>query len=131
MAINPETGEPTEAQGGAEAPAEAKPAPEMNQSHDVSVGDRVQLNGSLFNVSSGQYDWSCKGPDGETVALTNPTMPGPSFLAEQAGAYVAKLTTDDGEATVTVNASDPDGAAQPTPQTGGGGYTSEAPNIPE
>ena len=112
-----EPGQPTEGAGlptpderteQARTGRQGETPPQMNQNHDVHVGDKVQLNGTLFNVSSGQYDWTCKGPDGETVPLTNPTMPGPSFTATQTGAYVSKLTTDDGVATITVNAADPD-----------------------
>jgi hypothetical protein len=117
-----EPGQPTEGAGlptaderteQARRGSQEKQAPQMNQSHNVQVGDKVQLNGTLFNVASGQYDWMCKGPDGETVPLTNPTMPGPSFTAEQAGAYVTKLTTDDGVATITVNAAEADASTQP------------------
>lgn len=116
--------EDTGVPGGAERETrteEAPPAPEMNQTHAVSVGDKVQLNGTLFHVSSGQYDWACTGPDGKDVPLTNPTMPGPSFTAEQVGAYVSTLTTDDGVATITVNAADSDASTAPPPSVSGEG----------
>lgn len=103
-------------------PVEETPPPvvEINQSYDVHVGDRVQLNGNLFNIASGQFDWRMTGPDGRDVDLHNPTMPGPSFVADQVGAYVAKLTTDDGEATVTVNAAEAESAPQAQAQAQGG-----------
>lgn len=92
------------------------PKPEMQQTHEVAVGDRVQLNGTLFNIASGQYDWSMTGPDGAPVDLQNPTMPGPSFTAEKAGTYVAKLTTDDGVAEITVNAVESAASSEAPPE---------------
>jgi hypothetical protein len=79
-----------------------KVAPEMNQTHNVHVGDNVSMNGTLFNVS-GAYHWAMVTPDGKDGQLMNPEMPSPSFVAEKEGAYVITLQTDDGEATITVN----------------------------
>ena len=83
------------------------PAPEemsgpLHQKHVVQLGDRVHLNGSLFTVSSNQYEWHMICPDGTEGQMMNATMVSPSFLADQLGVYAVTLPTDDGLAEILV-----------------------------
>lgn len=88
------------------AMAEKKENPVLKQLHKVTLGDNVMLNGTLFTVSSRQYAWTMTCPDGSEGNLMNPTMPGPSFVAAQAGDYLIHLPTDDGTAEITVRVSE-------------------------
>lgn len=75
----------------------------MKQTHKVSVGDRVQVNGDHFKVSSHHYEWQMIAPYGSTATLVGAvSMPSPSFLADVAGTYLLYLPTDEGLAEVTV-----------------------------
>lgn len=80
------------------------PSMSLTQEHSIHVGDMIQLNGTLYNVPS-LYEWKMMKPDGEEGYMTNPIMPGPSFVAEEVGDYVVTLQTADGEAVITVHVS--------------------------
>jgi hypothetical protein len=69
------------------------------------VGDRVMLNAHQFDwdgLSPADYGWRVVSPDGWPVDLTNPHMPGPSFIPLVPGAYKATIGTPHGDATVTI-----------------------------
>ena len=82
-------------------PALEKPRMLM-QEHAVQIGDRIQLNGSVFNVTSGIYAWHMVGPDGKDAPLTCDMMVSPYFIPEADGAYNVTLPTDDGMAEITI-----------------------------
>lgn len=77
----------------------------------VQKDDIVHLDGSKSNDPEGYcltYAWSfVSKPDGSTAALSDPTSVIPTFTADKEGAYVIKLTVNDGlfsnEDTVTIS----------------------------
>ena len=87
-----------------ETPAPEKPSM-MMQEHAVHVGDRIQLNGTIFTVTSSVYEWHMVGPDGNDCSLTCDTMPSPYFTPDAVGVYNVTLPTDDGMAEITITVS--------------------------
>ena len=77
----------------------------LMQEHAVQVGDRIQLNGSVFTVTSGVYAWHMVGPDGKDCPLTCDTMVSPYFIPDTEGVYNVTLPTDDGMAEITITVS--------------------------
>ena len=78
----------------------------LDQEHTVYVGDRIQLNGTIFHVMSGVYAWHMVGPDGKDCSLTCDTMPSPYFTPDAVGVYDVTLPTDDGMAEITIKVSE-------------------------
>ena len=78
----------------------------LEQEHAVHVGDRIQLNGTIFHITSGVYTWHMVGPDGKECALTCDTMVSPYFTPEEIGVYNVTLPTDDGMAEITITVSE-------------------------
>ena len=78
----------------------------LEQAHAVQVGDRIQLNGTIFNVRSGVYEWHMVGPDGKDCHLTCDTMVSPYFTPDTVGVYNVTLPTDDGMAEITITVSE-------------------------
>jgi hypothetical protein len=81
----------------------------------VATGSQVQLNGAASSGSSGYaltYGWTLASvPPGSTAALSDPSSPAPTFVADLAGTYSVTLvvndrTQDSAPATVTITASD-------------------------
>lgn len=73
------------------------------QNHTVPIGRRIQPNGNLYKVSSGVYVWELRDPQGDIRPLMNATMPGPSFIPDMLGVWVAVLETDEGPAVYNFN----------------------------
>lgn len=79
-------------------------APVANAGLDqsVQVSTTVTLNGADSTDADRNpltYDWSWVSiPSGSTATLSNPTAAAPSFVADQAGTYVAQLIVNDGTA---------------------------------
>ncbi len=79
-------------------------APVANAGPDqsVQVSATVTLNGAGSTDADRNpltYDWSWVSiPSGSTATLSNPTAAAPSFVADQAGTYVAQLIVNDGTA---------------------------------
>ena len=78
----------------------------LEQEHAVHVGDHIQLNGTIFSVTSGVYAWHMVGPDGEECSLTCDTMVSPYFTPDKVGVYNVTLPTDDGMAEITITVSE-------------------------
>ena len=93
-----------------EEPVVATAAPQkpsmLEQEHAVHVGDYIQLNGTIFNVTSGVYAWHMVGPDGKECSLTCDTMVSPYFTPEVVGVYNVTLPTDDGMAEISIKVSE-------------------------
>ena len=77
-------------------------APTANAGPDQNVtqGATVQLNGSASSDPDGtalQFFWSLTTrPAGSTAALSNANSVNPTFVADQAGTYIAQLIVSDG-----------------------------------
>jgi hypothetical protein len=68
----------------------------------VAVGDLVTLDGSGSSDTDGDalsYNWTLVSvPAGSAAALSNPTAVHPTFVADRAGEYTARLVVNDGQA---------------------------------
>lgn len=82
---------------------------------DVTVGSIVTLDGSASTAGIGKtlsYGWTLTTrPSGSAATLSSATSTKPTFYADYAGTYVAKLTVNDGtidsnSATVSITASE-------------------------
>lgn len=86
----------------AEAAASENNAPVANAGADqtVSVGDRVQLDGSGSSDADGDsltYSWSITSmPDGSEAQLGRTDLASPRFTADVAGTYTVQLIVNDG-----------------------------------
>ena len=101
--------------GGAEAiapPVNATPLANAGAVQSVLLGSTVTLNGSGSTDTNGDtltFSWSLTTkPVGSAATLARASSVTPSFLADQAGEYVASLIVNDGKvasvpAAVTVN----------------------------
>jgi hypothetical protein len=82
---------------------------------DVTVGSIVTLDGSASTAGIGKtlsYGWTLTTrPSGSAATLSSATSTKPTFYADYAGTYIAKLTVNDGtidsnSATVSITASE-------------------------
>ncbi len=76
------------------------PVAEAGQNQNLQVGATVQLDGSgSSDVDSDplSFSWSLTTvPVGSSAALLNTTLVNPTFVADEAGTYVAQLIVNDG-----------------------------------
>ncbi|ARU30196.1 hypothetical protein CBR65_20730 [Cellvibrio sp. PSBB006] len=93
-----------------------RPIAEAGANQNVTVGDRIELDGSASHDPDGDqlsYRWSLTGkPQGSTVSLQAADSAAPHFIADVDGTYVAQLIVNDGQLdsqpdTVTINAQHP------------------------
>jgi hypothetical protein len=70
--------------------------------YEIGVDTHIALNGTLFTITSGKYEWTMECPDACGASLMNPTMPSPSFVASEIGDYNITLAIDDRLATIIV-----------------------------
>ncbi|HEX7079756.1 MAG TPA: PKD domain-containing protein [Gammaproteobacteria bacterium] len=84
-----------------------RPVADAGDDQSVEVGDTVQLDGSGSFDADGDaltFAWSLTvTPAGSAAALSDDAAVAPTFVADEAGTYVAQLIVSDGEL-----ASDPD-----------------------
>jgi hypothetical protein len=78
------------------------PNAEGGDDQNVAEGDIVALDGSGSDDPDDYpqpltYLWSCTNPNGNSVALSDPADPNPTFTAGIYGIYVCGLTVNDGE----------------------------------
>ena len=94
--------------------ANAAPVANAGAAQNVVTGTLVTLNGSTSSDANGDtltFAWTLTSrPAGSTAALASATSARPTFTADVAGTYVARLVVNDGKvnstaATVTVTAS--------------------------
>jgi hypothetical protein len=80
--------------------ANTPPVADAGSNQTVATGATVQLDGSKSNDPDGDnltYSWSLvNAPAGTKATLSSTTTVNPSFVADQAGTYVAELTVNDG-----------------------------------
>src|SRR5262249_38708189 len=73
---------------------------DAGQDQTVAVGATVQLDGSASFDPDGDtltYDWSLTTlPSGSSASLSDSTAAKPTFVADQAGTYIAQLIVNDG-----------------------------------
>jgi len=93
-----------------------RPVADAGLDQDVITGSIVQLNGSGSTDANGDsltyFWWFSSKPTGSMATLSDPTAVNPTFLADQDGSYVIKLTVNDGALTsdadtVVITASTP------------------------
>jgi PKD repeat protein len=80
-------------------PANNPPVADAGPDQNVGVGDTVVLDGSGSTDADGDpltYSWSLSVPGGSGATLSDPTVVGPTFVADVAGDYVAQLIVNDG-----------------------------------
>lgn len=118
--------------GGASTPSPSTPAVNQapvasaGQPQSVSSGTTVTLNASASTDANGdalQYEWlTVSRPASSTATLSNITAVSPSFIADQPGSYVFKVTVSDGRlsstATVTITVSSPQTNVPPVAHAG-------------
>jgi RHS repeat-associated protein len=78
----------------------SKPVADAGPAQTVSLNATVQLNGAGSSDADGDaltYQWTLISAPGVLPTLQNPTAVNPSFVADQAGAYVAQLIVNDGK----------------------------------
>ncbi|BDX07427.1 PKD domain-containing protein [Planctobacterium marinum] len=107
--------------------ANTAPMADAGSDQTVTVGTRVELDGSGSNDSDGDslsYTWSFLSmPDGSEAQLGRTNIESPKFTADTAGTYVLQLIVNDGtedsEAdTVTITAESEDVNTAPTADAG-------------
>ena len=72
-----------------------------DQTHDVFVGDVVVLDGSGSSDADADpltYVWELSTPAHSAATVSEPDTDQPTFVADEAGSYTARLVVDDGMA---------------------------------
>ena len=77
-----------------------RPIANAGQNQSVSLGSTVNLNGAGSTDADGDaltFAWTLVPPAGSTASLSDPTSVMPTFVADVAGSYTAKLVVNDGK----------------------------------
>lgn len=102
------------------------PVADAGQPQSVASGATVTLSASASTDANGdslQYEWVIVSrPSGSNTTLSSISAVAPSFVADQPGSYVFKLTVSDGRlsstATVTITVSSPQTNVPPVAHAG-------------